>query len=683
MRICLISPPTITEFSPEVAESDSVRLIAEHAPMGILSLAAVLEQIGLQPRILDLNRLYYEYIRSPGSLDEATSFCSFVVQHLNRLSFDVFGFGTICSSYPLTIRIAREVKAVHPESRIVLGGPQASVVDVSTLSTFGFIDYIVRGEAEETLPRLLESLDGGSSCASIQGITFRSGESVVRNQNAPVIQDLDSLPLPAFHLYDHIASCTYVPLEHGRGCPFACSFCSTNDFFRRRFRLKSPECVIGQMKLIETTYSVNQFDLIHDMFTVDRSRVVEFCEALRDSAESFYWTCSARTDCIDDELIALMARSGCRGVFFGVDSGSDRIQNDINKHLDLSEALSRVKCTSKHKMSTSVSLIVGFPEETKDDLRATVNFLAESLRFSNAEPQFHLLAPLAETPLTTRYADKLIFDGMFSDISYQGWHQDRADLELIRSHMTIFPNFYAVPTKWLDRRYLAELKEFLLRGALIFRWLLVCLYQDSADLLKVFDLWKEWCLKHEPNGASKTVKTREYYGSKEFADDFLAFVSLHYLPKMARTPSAVSTMLECEYVFQNLIANSEVPLARRPSTSFPLNSIARLNSGVRVKRVEADYKKLLKCLKSKGDLRSVPTCPTWLAIRKSGKQLRVFQMSELSSRLLQMCDGTLTVREILGSFSRHENEIEGVAADTAGLFGLEILRKQGLIALSS
>src|SRR6266705_6857502 len=88
---------------------------------------------------------------------------------------------------------------------------------------------------------------------------------------------LNCLPFPAFHLYPYMHACEIAPLELGRGCPFACTFCSTNDFFRRRFRLKSPAHIVGEMKQIKQTYGIKSFDMVHDMFTVDRKRVVAFC----------------------------------------------------------------------------------------------------------------------------------------------------------------------------------------------------------------------------------------------------------------------------------------------------------------------------------------------------------------------------------------------------------------------
>jgi len=117
-----------------------------------------------------------------------------------------------------------------------------------------------------------------------------------------------------------------------------------------------------------------------------------------------------------------------------------------------------------------------------EDVRDTVGFLIDSLRYDYASPQLHILAPLAETPLHSEYREKLFFDDIFSDMSHQGWRQDPIDRAMINDHPEIFPNFYALPTPNLDRQYLKELRDFILKGMGWFRWLLVALHHDSGDI---------------------------------------------------------------------------------------------------------------------------------------------------------------------------------------------------------
>ena len=149
MRICLISAATVTDFG-EYADYRRIREIAEHPPLGVLTLAAILREEWATPTVVDLNRLYYEYLGDPGARSEG-DFCAYAASRIS-MGFDVIGLSTICSSYPLTIRLAERLKHVYPDTFIMLSGPQASVVDVPTLQAFPFVDLIIRDEADETLP---------------------------------------------------------------------------------------------------------------------------------------------------------------------------------------------------------------------------------------------------------------------------------------------------------------------------------------------------------------------------------------------------------------------------------------------------------------------------------------------------------------------------------------------------
>jgi radical SAM superfamily enzyme YgiQ (UPF0313 family) len=274
-KVCLVSALTMSDFGdPELTlASDQLHW---YPPIGILSIAAVLNDRGITPLVVNLNKLFFDSLKYDGERRQF-DFLTFIVQYLESLSFEILGLSTICSSYPLTLRIAREVNRLHPSIKIILGGPQASVVDIQTMKAFPFIDFVVRGEAEETFPLLLEALSVTNVSIKLEnlpGITFRRGNEIIHNSNAPPILDLDSLPLPAYYLDPNIKEYKNIPLEIGRGCPFNCTFCSTNDFFNRRFRFKSPQKMIEQMKLVKDMYGINHIDLMHDNFTAYRKKVM-------------------------------------------------------------------------------------------------------------------------------------------------------------------------------------------------------------------------------------------------------------------------------------------------------------------------------------------------------------------------------------------------------------------------
>jgi radical SAM superfamily enzyme YgiQ (UPF0313 family) len=526
MKVCLVGAPTAHEFDDcTMGEAEALQVIAEHAPLGVLSLAAVLEERGLRPEVVDLNRLYYDFRRNNEKNER--DFSHFAASYFHGRQFDFVGFSSVCSSYPVTLRIACEVKRQRPACVVAFGGPQASAVDVATLEAYTPIDLVVRGEAEETLPRLLEVLAQGRPPDDIPGITFRREGKIVRNSDAGGVTNLDTLPFPAYHLLPDMETCRLMPLELGRGCPFACTFCSTNDFFRRRFRLKSPARMLEEMRRVKATYGIDTFELVHDMFTVDRKRVVAFCEALLASPDKFYWGCSARTDCVDEELIELMARAGCRGIFFGIETGSARMQKIIDKGLDLADSAACIRACDKSKIKTAVSLIIGFPEETKVDLRSTVAFFMESLRYDYADPQLVILAPLAGTPIHQRHRKNLFLKDADSDMSYRGWDQGPEEKKMIAGHPDIFPNFYSVPTPFLDQELLKELRDFLLNGIKTARRLLLEFRLAGADMLLVFEEWRAW--RRNGGAGLRRDDLAAYYAGDSFPRDLLEFVETQYL----------------------------------------------------------------------------------------------------------------------------------------------------------
>jgi len=675
MKLCLIAPPTLDQFDEgPLCQSEESRVVAEHAPIGILSLAAVVEARGITPRILDLNRLHFESSWPNPHQYRRVDFCSLTVRELWPFEFDVVGLSTMCSTYPLSLRIARELKRTRPSVTIVLGGPQASVVDISTLEAFPFVDFVVRGEAEETFPRLLDAVEGKDRLKNVRGITFRDRRRVIRNPNAPVIADLDSLPLPAFHLYPGMEKGHYIPLEVGRGCPFACTFCSTNDFFRRRFRLKSPARLLEQMTFLAQSYGVTRFDLIHDMFTVNRQKVVDFCEALLGSGKDFTWSCSARTDCVDDDLIALMSKAGCRGIFFGIETGSPRMQKIINKGLDLEEAASVVESTGKNGIRVTTAVISGFPQEEREDLKASVNFLMDCVRFDHVSPQLNILAPLSETPLHTQYRGQLELDDVLSDMSHQGWHQDQADRELIASYPDIFPNFYGVPCP-LGRTYCDEFNRFFMNSVARFRWLLVALHQESDDLLEVFDAWLAWGgRRHNP---------ARYYSTFEFTREFRHFLRTVYVERIQPSSVAVAGLVNYQEALDAALSQSESGVTAdldSPSETVTLDSVPRLAEGVRVLNVDADVKEIIDCLRAKEKLHPAIRRPTVLATRQScDNGVELLRIPCLSAQLLSLCDGRSSIREIITQFSERYYTFSEGDADQVCLYGLRLLGQSALI----
>jgi radical SAM superfamily enzyme YgiQ (UPF0313 family) len=654
MNICLITAPTITEFKiPDEINCGSVLRSAREPQLGILSLAAVVEKQGHDVHIFDLNRSYLDYAASVASADDG--FVAFASRLIVANDSDVYGFGTICSSYPLTIRIAEAVKLLRADSLVVLGGPQASVVDLETLTAFPFVDMILRGEAERSFPLLLEEIAGTRNLDKVDGLTYRGIFIPQRNCNSRVIEDLDSLPPPAYHLTDCLAGANRASLELGRGCPFACKFCSTNDFFRRNFRLHSPGRMLHDMRAIAAHYAIRDFDLTHDMFTVDRRRVVAFCETLISAQENFTWACSARTDCVDQELLEIMALAGCTGIFLGVESGSQRIQAIIGKHLDPKWAESVVDAADRLGIRTTVSLIAGFPEETWDDVKDTMRMFMYSARHSRSNPQLNVLAPLAATPIYSAHRNELILDDLCSDLSAQSANRNTADFSLIRAYPEIFPNFYLIPTPFLDRSCILELREFSLVGIECFRWLLSAIEQSNIDISDLFLAWREYRCKTRPHLSGFDL--RRFY-QLEFRTEFLRFLRGHALAKEFR----VEVLIDYETrITESLSIKRDHHVAGETlSVEAPLNNTDIIVSGSNIHLIEssADLQQLLDGLKT-ANISSVERGRKFYVGREeSAGVIRFHSVSDWMACVVRGCEKPRALADLLEQLAIEITDVE-------------------------
>lgn len=679
MNICLVTAPTATEFEDlDELTSKSVRWAASQPQLGILSLAAVLLGRGDNARIIDLNRAYFAWAESVGVL-KSRGFAEFAANMIVAQGADIYGFSSICSSYPLTIRIADAVKVLRPDSVILFGGPQASVVDVATLDAFPFVDLVLRGEAERSLPVLLDQLQDKRRLDQVPGLTYRICGRPSRNPNAAVIESLDDLPTPAYHLTGDLRDATRAALELGRGCPYACTFCSTNDFFRRKFRLRSPERVLQDMRQIAGEYGIRDFELVHDMFTVDRRRVREFCEAMIASGEKFTWSCSARTDSVDRKLLELMSRSGCKGIFYGVEVGSRKMQSIIDKHLDPQRADEIIDATEGRGIHSTVSMITGFPEETWEDLKQTVGIYMHSARCPHSSPQLNLLAPLAETPLHAKYRHELVLEALCSDMSRQGSSQNQADLQLIRRHPDIFPNFYLLPTPHLDRNFLLELREFVLNALDRLRWLLVAIHQTTSGLLDFFSEWREHRLNIRPGLQGSAL--RQYYRAPCFRGEFLAFVRRHAIGK--------NVMVEVFLDYEDALRESAAAAtAARPAGELVDTGSRLLRSDVPVRKERTMFIELSCDIQRVIDGLKVCREPLWargahfyVAREVSAGTSGVEQVSTWLGCVLRACDGRHSIEEIVNRLASDIPEVEMSLRDY--VFGrlLEGARAKGLISI--
>ncbi len=479
MRTCLVNSINLGDWY-QVGRENAIK----YMPMGLASLAATMEDNGLTASIIDFN---YDIHDGNLLIDDR-----FFVNAANLILEDspgIVGFTTMCNSFHLTLAIAKEIKLRSPQTPIILGGPQASIVDEKTLAVFPFVDMILRGEAENTLPYLIETIIESGSLADIPGLTYRSNGCIERNPNPPIIENLDELPIPAYHLFPFEISAV-ATIDAGRGCPFSCNFCSTSKFWRRRSRLKSVNRIIEEAALLYKEYRVKHFSLLHDMLTVNRDWIYDLCSKIKTIGEDVSWSCSARPDCVNTEMLKTMADSGCDGIFYGVETGSPRMQKKSGKMLDLSKVIPNIRSGLDLGISPIVSFITGFPKERENDVRLTLDMMSELTSDDRVRLQLHLLAPVKETRYYDDFRDTMRFDGCFSDFVGPGLNTN--DTEWIEEYPDLFSTFYYFENDELPRSRIMDLDKFANTLCSVLRKPLRAFADQDIGIWDIYLKWQEW-----------------------------------------------------------------------------------------------------------------------------------------------------------------------------------------------
>jgi radical SAM superfamily enzyme YgiQ (UPF0313 family) len=443
----LLIPPVINPISTDQA--------VNFIPVGLLVLLSTLARSGLRAEIY-----------KPEILIAKDQDLTLVARDILSRRPKSLGFSTWCDSFPVSLLLAEEIKKIDPAMPILFGGPQASILAKNIMEKYPAVDYILRGEADYTLPEFISRLlNGGKEEAKdIPGLVYRdpSTHRVISDSPGEIVKDLDNLPVPA---YEKIFQKSKIRIDAGRGCPYPCTYCTTNQFFSRKYRVKSAGRIIEEMEYGNQQLGVTGFGISHDMFTLNKDFIADFSGKLTTWNNSrkvpFDWTCSARTDCVTEDMLTQMRKSGCKAIFFGIESGSERIQKEIRKNLDLDEAVRIIRHSAELGIVTIVSYMAGFPGETHQDLNDTLRSILK-VAIAGARPQLTLLSILPGTPIYQQHVDELDYDQVHSGFSVS--HLTEKMNKLIMSDKKTFSSFYYLPNAEISRQtylFLADLANYI------------------------------------------------------------------------------------------------------------------------------------------------------------------------------------------------------------------------------
>ena len=356
-------------------------------PLGLAYLGAVGQKAGHEVNVIDCQaeRLTYDTFR----------------QRISQVNPDIIGVTATTLLYKSAMQLINIAKEVHPRAITMLGGSHGTFWDENALKEYPSLDIVVRREGELTFTELLDRFENKSSFADSLGITFRQKDgTIIRTEDRPLIQDLDSLPFPAHDLLplDALKRMGKVlfPLITSRGCVYWCDFCSTVRMFGRGYRMRSPKNVVDEMQLIHDKYDINQVTFYDDAFTVNRSRVLKICEELHARKLGMIWDCGTRVDMVDRELLKTMRDAGCIAVWLGVESGSEAILGAMNKKIKLDQTRLAYKTAHDVGLMTIANVVLGFPGETEQTARETIRFVKE---LNPDDVGFYVATPYPGTPM--------------------------------------------------------------------------------------------------------------------------------------------------------------------------------------------------------------------------------------------------------------------------------------------
>lgn len=411
-------------------------------PIHLAYLAAVLEDNEVDVDILDCSALGYGWKEYEKVLE--------------KTSPDIVGVSGITPFLSAATKTVRIAKKVNPKVVTVVGGTHFTLNARQCLMDYPEIDYVVLGEGEITLLELVKALEDDINLSKVKGIAFRNRKHIRITSQRPLIEDLDTLPLPAYHKLpmEKYRFVVWGPdmcvMSSSRGCPFHCRFCTEQKIWRNRWRGRSARKLVEEMELLKNKYGVKIIWFGDDCFNLNRRRNEQFIVELEQRDLNMQWYIETRVDTLlrDADIVPRMAKLGLFHALLGVESSSKYDLEYLKKNINLSETKKAVDLLKQHGIIAHTNFIVGLPHDTNKSIRRTIAF-AKSL-----DPDVAIFVPLTPFPGTDLY-EEMVKAGLLTESDFANFDfitpvartnslsRRQLQKEIIKGYI----QFYARPSK--------------------------------------------------------------------------------------------------------------------------------------------------------------------------------------------------------------------------------------------
>jgi anaerobic magnesium-protoporphyrin IX monomethyl ester cyclase len=358
-------------------------------PLGLAYLASAMRNAGHEVTIYNQDVHHYPE--------------SHLIQYLKDNKFDAIGLGIIAGYYQYRkmIKISDAINSVPNRPPYILGGHGPSPDPEFFMKKTG-ADVVCIGEGEVTIVELLEAFEKKRELSSVDGIAYMEDDKLVKTPTRTLIQDVDSIALPAWDLFpmEHYvltripnigSSDRCLPMLSGRGCIFRCNFCYRMD---KGFRPRSAKSIIEEIKILKEKYNVNCIDFSDELLMSSVARTRELCNAIIDAKLNIKWDCNGRLNFATPEILALMKKAGCVYINYGIECMDDEILKVMNKCLTVKQIITGIEATLAANISPGFNVIFGNIGEDKRTLQQGVDFL---LKYDDGS-EFRTIRPVTPYP---------------------------------------------------------------------------------------------------------------------------------------------------------------------------------------------------------------------------------------------------------------------------------------------
>jgi radical SAM superfamily enzyme YgiQ (UPF0313 family) len=388
MRVLLVNPPrfhgvpVIREERCEITERYSVL-----PPYSLLQVASILRNLGHEINLIDANGLNKSWAELKSQMKE--------------ISYDVLIFRFAPTTFDWDLKTASISKQNHPKAVTVGICWTLHSLAEEVLRSSHNLDIYIMHEYESVTPDLITALSRGETIANVKGIAYQKGNKIYINNSAKSLTDWNSIPLPAYDLLSSLEG-YFINTRHGspftiiyasKGCPYSCIFCTERN---TQLKNRPAEDILSELRYLKKVFGVKTVSFFDETFTIDRTRIKTIAEGIAREKLGIVWYCNTRVNLVSKDLLQIMYRGGCRGISYGVESGSQIVLDNAKKGTKVEQAEQAIRWAKKTGIKVYCSFILGLPGENWSTVKETIDFVKRTLPTG---AQFNVAVPYPGTEL--------------------------------------------------------------------------------------------------------------------------------------------------------------------------------------------------------------------------------------------------------------------------------------------